>query len=391
MNTILELIHQLYPLRNCKLNLSKENIESGKFKVCLEYHLGNCKGPCEDLQKEDDYNESIYAIKQILKGNIFGVIKHLKGLMKEHSDKLQFEKAQQIKEKIDLLENYQSKSTVVSPTIDNVDVISLISDDNYGYVNYMKIMNGAIVQGHTIELKKRLEESDEELLEIGLGEMRTRFHSESKEIVVPFKIDIKSSQFKLFVPQKGDKKKLLELSMRNAKYYMMEKKRQDANRSPQKNIERILSTIQKDLHLQELPKHIECFDNSNIQGTNPVAACVVFKNAKPSKRDYRHFNIKTVEGPDDFASMTEVVYRRYKRLLDEKQPLPQLIVIDGGKGQLSAALKALDDLELRGKIAIIGIAKKLEEIFFPGDSYPLHIDKKSESLKVIQQRQVLLF
>ncbi|TXB64037.1 excinuclease ABC subunit UvrC [Vicingus serpentipes] len=384
MNTILDLIRQLYPIRNCNYNLSEENIANEKFKVCLEYHIGNCKGPCIDEQSEDDYNTSINEIKNIIKGNINSVTKHLKPLMKEYADKLQFEKAQQIKEKIETLENYQSKSVVVSPTINDVDVFSIISDEKYGFVNYLKVINGAIIQGHTIELKKKLDETDDELLQIGIAELRVRFDSESKEVIVPFKPDLADENIKFTVPQRGDKKQLLDLSERNAKYFRLERNKQKANVNPTKHSDRILERMQKDLRMPVKPVHIECFDNSNIQGTNPVAACVVFKDAKPSKRDYRHFNIKTVEGPDDFASMEEVVYRRYKRLLDEDEPLPQLIIIDGGKGQLSSALKSLDKLNLRGKITIIGIAKKLEEIYFPGDSIPLYIDKKSESLKVIQ-------
>lgn len=384
MNTILDLIRQLYPIRNCNYNLSEENIANEKFKVCLEYHIGNCKGPCIDEQSEDDYNTSITEIKNIIKGNINSVTKHLKPLMKEYADKLQFEKAQQIKEKIETLENYQSKSVVVSPTINDVDVFSIISDEKYGFVNYLKVINGAIIQGHTIELKKKLDETDDELLQIGIAELRVRFDSESKEVIVPFKPDLADENIRFTVPQRGDKKQLLDLSERNAKYFRLERNKQKANVNPTKHSDRILERMQKDLRMPVKPVHIECFDNSNIQGTNPVAACVVFKDAKPSKRDYRHFNIKTVEGPDDFASMEEVVYRRYKRLLDEDDPLPQLIIIDGGKGQLSSALKSLDKLNLRGKITIIGIAKKLEEIYFPGDSIPLYIDKKSESLKVIQ-------
>ena len=304
--------------------------------------------------------------------------------MKSYSENLQFEKAHLLKERIKILEKYQSKSVVVSPTISDVDVFSIISDEKHGYINYLKVINGAIIQGHTIELKKKLDESDDALLQIGIAELRQRFESNSKEVLVPFKPELEDENIRFTVPQRGDKKKLLELSERNAKYYRLERFKQKANVSPTKNSDRILDKMQKDLRMKVRPDYIECFDNSNIQGTNPVSACVVFKDAKPSKKDYRHFNIKTVEGPDDFASMTEVIYRRYKRLLEEKQPLPQLIIIDGGKGQLSAALKSIDKLGLRGKITIIGIAKKLEEIYFPGDSVPLYIDKKSESLKVIQ-------
>jgi len=384
MNTILELIRSLYPLRNCNYNLSQENIANDKFKVCLEYHIGNCKAPCVNKQEEEEYNQTIEEIKAIIKGNINSVTKFLKPLMKSYSQKLEFEKAQLIKDKIQILEHYQSKSVVVSPTIHDVDVFSIVSDDNYGFVNYLKVINGAIIQGHTIELKKKLDETDDELLQIGIAELRLRFDSQSKEVIVPFKPDLEDDNIKFTVPQRGDKKQLLELSERNAKYYRLERKKQQANVNPTKHADRILEKLQKDLRMKEKPIHIECFDNSNIQGTNPVAACVVFKDAKPSKKDYRHFNIKTVEGPDDFASMTEVVYRRYKRLMEDKQSLPQLIVIDGGKGQLNAALKSLEELGLRGEITIIGIAKRLEEIYFPNDSVPLYLNKTSESLKLIQ-------
>lgn len=384
MSTILDLIQQLYPLRNCYLNLSKENIKANKFKVCLEYHIGNCKAPCVGLQTEEDYQKYILDIKNIIKGNIHGITKHLKTLMADYAESLEFEKAQLLKEKIKTLENYQSKSVVVSPTINDVDVFSIISDEKEAFVNYLKVIKGAIIQGHTIELKKKLDETDDELLQIGIIELRLRFDSQSKEIIVPFIPSIEGSELKFTVPQIGDKKHLLDLSERNAKYYRLERKKQKENVNPTKHSDRILEQLQRDLRMPEKPVYIECFDNSNIQGTNAVAACVVFKDAKPSKRDYRHFNIKTVEGPNDFASMEEVIYRRYKRLLDEKQPLPQLIIIDGGKGQLSSALKSIDELNLRGKITIIGIAKKLEEIYFPNDSIPLYLNKKSESLKLIQ-------
>lgn len=384
VNTLLELVRQLYPLRNCNYNLSEENIAKGKFKVCLEYHLGNCLGPCAGHHLEEDYNNDITAIRAILKGNAVAVIKHLKQMMSEYAANLEFEKAQLVKERVEILESFQSKSTVVNASINNVDVYAITSDQNAGYVNYMKVINGAIVQGHTLELKKRMEETDEELLELALGELRQRFESSAKEIIVPFEPSVELEHAKFIVPQRGDKKKLLEFSERNAKHFMQEKHKQEKFVDPERHTNRILETIQKDLRLQDLPRHIECFDNSNFQGTNAVAACVVFKDAKPSKKDYRHFNIKTVVGPDDFASMEEVVHRRYRRLVEEDQELPQLIIIDGGKGQLGAALNALERLGLRGKIAIVGIAKKLEEIYFPGDSLPLYIDKRSESLKVIQ-------
>jgi excinuclease ABC subunit C len=384
MNTLLDLIRQLYFIRTCNFNLSEKNIEEGKFKVCLEYHIGKCLGPCEGKQTEEEYAQDIQEVRQILKGNIRQIIQTLKKKMAIYSEKLEFENAQAIKEKLEQLNRFQSKSTVVSPSIKNVDVFSIVSDANSGFVNYLRVIDGAIVQGHTLEFKKKLDEGEEDLLLSGILELRERFSSTAKEIIVPFKPAVQLKNTTWLVPQRGDKASLLELSERNARHNMIERHKHIAAVDPEKNTQRILTQIQQDLRLQELPTHIECFDNSNLQGTNPVAACVVFKDAKPSKKDYRHFNIKTVEGPDDFASMEEVVYRRYKRLLDEKQDLPQLIIIDGGKGQLSSAVKSLDELGLRGKITIIGIAKRLEEIYFPGDSLPIYIDKRSESLKVIQ-------
>ncbi|OFY83668.1 MAG: excinuclease ABC subunit C [Bacteroidetes bacterium RIFCSPLOWO2_12_FULL_35_15] len=385
MNMVLDLVKQLYKLRNCNLNLNPENIKAKKFKVCLEYHIGNCKAPCVGLETEDEYNETIANIKEIVKGNINTVARHLKGLLQEHVEKMEFEKANIIKEKIDLLDKFQSKSTVVSPTITNVDVFSIVSDEKNGYVNFLKVVNGSIIQGHTIELKKKLDESDEELLTLSIAELRERFHSDAKEIIVPFKIETEFPGVEFIIPQRGDKKHLLELSERNVDYYRREKIKQESLVDPERHTKRILEQMKKDLHLKEEPRHIECFDNSNFQGAYPVAAMTVFKDARPNKKEYRHFNIKTVEGPDDFASMEEVIYRRYKRVLEENQSMPQLIVIDGGKGQLSAALESLDKLGLRGKVAIIGIAKKLEEIYFPGDSIPLYLDKRSETLKIIQQ------
>lgn len=385
MNTVLSLIKQLYCLRNCTLNLTDANIKAGKFKVCLEYHIGNCKAPCVEKETETEYNQTVSEIKDIIKGNIGAVSKHLKALLQNHVENMEFEKAQVVKEKIDLLEKFQSKSTVVNPSINNVDVFSIIVDDKSGYVNFLKIMNGAIVQGHTIELKKKLDESKEELLTLAIAEFRDRFNSDSKEMIIPFAIDTEFPEVEFIIPQRGDKKHLLELSERNVEYYRKEKIKQENLIDPERHTKRILEQMKKDLRLPEEPRHIECFDNSNFQGDYPVAAMTVFKDVKPSKKDYRHFNIKTVEGPDDFASMEEVIYRRYKRALDENQPLPQLIVIDGGKGQLSAALESLDKLGLRGKIGIIGIAKRLEEIYFPNDSIPLYLDKRSESLKIIQQ------
>ncbi len=383
VSTLLELIRGLYPIRTCNFDLSKQKIDHGKYKVCLEYHIGNCKGPCEDYQSEKEYMEQIEAIRQIVKGNFKTSLEGFKKQMMDHAMRMEFEDAQRIKEKIDALENYQAKSTVVNPKITNVDVFSIISDDTYGYINFLQISHGAIIRSHTIEIKKKLEESDRELLELAIIEIRQRFHSLSREIYVPFQVNV-GDQIKVTVPQIGDKKAIVDMSLRNAKYYRQERFKQIKIIDPERHVKRLMNQMQKDLRLPVLPVHIECFDNSNIQGTNPVAACVVFKNGKPSKRDYRKFNIKTVEGPNDFASMEEVVYRRYKRLLDEKQPLPQLIIVDGGKGQLSSGLKALEDLDLRGKITIIGIAKRLEEIYYPGDSIPLYLDKKSETLKVIQ-------
>ena len=384
VHTLLDLIKGLYQLRTCNYDLSKDKVEAGKYKVCLEYHLGNCKGPCEDLQTETDYHQNIIAIKEILKGNFKESLSQFKQQMKTHAKAMEFEDAQRIKEKIDILENYQSKSTVVNPKISNVDVFSIVSDESYGYVNFLQLSYGSIIRSHTLEIKKKLDETDEALLQLAITEIRQRFHSKSKEIYLPFIVDL-GEDIKVTIPKLGDKKRVLELSERNAKYYRMERFKQVKITDPDRHVNRIMAQMKTDLQLKAEPRHIECFDNSNIQGTNPVAACVVFKNGKPSKKDYRHFNIKTVEGPDDFASMEEVVYRRYKRLLDENQPLPQLIIIDGGKGQLSSALKSLDALKLRGKIAIIGIAKRLEELFYPDDPIPLYLDKKSETLKIIQQ------
>ena len=351
--------------------------------MCLEYHIKNCKGPCEGLQTEEEYNHNIQQIKEILKGNLKEVIAYFKKEMSEHAAALRFEEAQEIKLKLESLENYQAKSTIVSAKIHNVDVFSIVSDEEYAYINFLQVAHGAIVRGHTLEVKKKLEETDQELLELGIVELRERFKSNSKELIVPFPLSMEFSE-QLTVPKAGEKFQLLQLSERNAQAYRQEKFKQVKITDPERHTNRLLTQMQRDLRLSEPPANIECFDNSNIQGTNPVAACVVFKNAKPSKKDYRHFNIKTVEGPNDFASMEEVVYRRYRRLLDEEEPLPQLIIIDGGKGQLGAALKSLELLGLRGKIAIVGIAKRLEEIFYPGDSIPLYLDKKSETLKVIQ-------
>lgn len=385
MNMVLDLIRQLFNLRNCNYQLTDENIKAGKFKVCLEYHIGNCAAPCVAKESEEDYNQTIAAIKDIVKGNASSVSKYLRDILQEQMAAMQYEKAQLTKEKIDLLEKFQSKSTVVNPSITNVDVYSIITDERSGYVNFLKIMNGAIIQSHTLELKKKLEESPEELLTLAIIELRERFESHAKEILVPFEIDLQLPDATFFVPQRGDKKQLLELSERNVDYFRKDKLKQESLVDPERHTKRILEQMKKDLHLTEEPRHIECFDNSNFQGAYPVAAMTVFKDVKPSKKDYRHFNIKTVEGPDDFASMEEIIYRRYKRVLEENASLPQLIVIDGGKGQLSSALESLEKLGLRGKVGIIGIAKKLEEIYFPEDSIPMYLDKRSETLKIIQQ------
>lgn len=384
VKTLLDLIKSIYPLRTCNYDLSKDKIESGKYKLCLEYHLGNCKGPCEGLQNLEEYNRQIADIREIIKGNFKYSLHYFKRQMKDLAAEMKFEEAQRIKEKIEVLANYQVKSTIVNPKINNVDVFSIISDDAFAYINFLQLSHGSIVRSHTMEIKKKLDEEDTELLQLAVIEIRQRFNSESRELYLPFKITV-VPDLKVTVPKLGDKKKILELSERNAKFFRQERFKQIRIIDPDRHTNRIMAQMKKDLRLAVEPRHIECFDNSNIQGSNPVAACVVFKNGKPSKKEYRHYNIKTVEGPDDFASMEEVVFRRYKRLMAEDEPLPQLIIIDGGKGQLSSALKSLDVLDLRGKIAIVGIAKRLEEIYFPEDPIPLYLDKKSESLKVIQQ------
>ncbi len=384
MTTLLDFVTKLYPLRTCNYHLSEENIEQKKYKVCLQYHIKKCLGPCEGLQTEEDYNAQIAHIKNILKGNITEIITELKRMMKTYSENYEYENAQLTKEKLDLLEKFQARSTVVNPKINNVDVFTIVKENDFACVNFIKVVNGAIIQGHTLELKSKLDEPEEELLSIGITDLRERFNSTSKEIYCNIMPSVEPEGVVIHLPQIGDKKRLIDLSLRNAKYYLLDKKLKNQTIKEKKQKNPVLDELQKNLHLSTLPTHIECFDNSNIQGTNPVAACVVFKNGKPANKDYRHFNIKTVEGPDDFASMEEVVYRRYKRLLDEKQPLPQLIVIDGGKGQLSSAVKSLKKLDLYGKIAIIGIAKKLEEIYFPEDSIPIYLDKRSQGLKLIQ-------
>jgi len=380
---LLDLIKELYPLRTCTYDLSHQNINEGKYKVCLEYHLKNCKGACENLETESHYNNSIKAIRNIIKGNFKEGLEKFQEMMLVCAEKMEFEEAQKIKEKLSLLGNYQSKSTIINPAINNVDVFSIISDETHGYANFLKISNGAIIQSHTTEIKKKLAETDIELLTHFIVEIRQRFNSISPEIYVPFNVNL-GGIVKVTIPKLGDKKRIIELSERNAKYYRQEQFKQTQIVDPERHVKRIMAQMKKDLRLHVEPRHIECFDNSNIQGTHPVAACVVFRDGKPSKKEYRHYNIKTVVGPDDFGSMEEVVFRRYKRLLEEEQTLPQLIIVDGGKGQLSSGLKALEDLGLRGKIAIIGIAKRLEEIYYPDDPIPLYLDKKSETLKITQ-------
>ena len=385
VKTLISFVRQLYKIRTCSLNLLQSNIEAGKYKVCLEYHLGNCKGPCVGNQPEIEHIENINQIKDILKGNILGVIDHLKRDMKKFSEDLRFEDAQSVKEKIDILSRFRSRSTVVSNTIRNVDVFAITQESDNAYVNYLKVVQGSIIQALTIELKTRVEEEKESILGFAITEIRQRLASDSLEIIVPFKPDILLDKVKYTVPKAGEKQKLLELAERNAIYYKLEQKKRRMEHSPQVRTGKNLEKLKNDLHMPELPTHIECFDNSNIMGTNPVAACVVFRNARPSKNEYRHFNIKTVTGPDDFSSMEEIVYRRYRRMIEENQKLPQLVIIDGGKGQLSSAMKSLDKLGLREKVTVIGIAKKLEEIYFPGDSVPIYLDKNSISLKIIQQ------
>lgn len=383
LTALMNLIKELYPLRTCAYDLSPANIKADKYKVCLEFHIGNCLGPCEGLETEEEYLRKINSIRGILKGEFKENLKEFKELMMKYASEMKFEEAQKIKEKIDILENFQSKSMVVNPKISNVDVFSIISDESSAYINMLQIKDGSIIRSHTMEIKKKLNESDEELLTLAIIEIRERFHLQSRELILPFPIAL-GSNFKMTIPKLGDKKQLLDLSIRNAKYYRMDQLKQMKIVDPDRHTNRIMLQMKKDLRLPVEPRHIECFDNSNIQGTTPVAACVVFKDGKPSKKDYRHFNIKTVEGPDDFASMEEVVYRRYRRMIEEDEKLPDLIVIDGGKGQLGAALKSLDLLGIRGKVSIIGIAKRLEEIFYPGDSIPMYLDKKSETLRIIQ-------
>ena len=385
VKTLLTLIRQLFRLRTCTHNLTEGNIVSGKFKVCLEYHIGNCKAPCVGNQQESEYNESILQIKEILKGHILTVTDHLKRKMADYSKELRFEEAQLIKKKIEIIAKFRSKSTVVSNTINNVDVFAFVEDVDRCYINYLKVMEGAVVQAFTIELRSRVDEEKESILGSAITEIRQRYSSDSPEIIIPFKPDIQLYKTKYTVPRIGEKLKLLELAGRNALYYKLEQRKKLLEHKPESRTGKNLEKVKNDLHMPSLPVHIECFDNSNIMGANPVAACVVFRNGKPSKKDYRHFNIKTVSGPDDFSSMEEVIFRRYKRMLEEKQGLPQLVIIDGGKGQLSSAMKSIDSLGLKETLTVIGIAKKLEEIFFPGDSVPIYLDKNSYSLKLIQQ------
>ena len=384
VKTLLELIHKLYPIRTCSLNLTPEKIAEGKYKVCLEYHIKRCKGPCVGLQDSEEYIKNVNAIQEILKGNTNLVSESIYSEMQALAEKQEFEEANKLKEKFILIENFKNKSTVVSSIKYNIDVFSYDEDADAGYINYLNVYNGAVIQAYTFEYRKRIEEEKEELLALGIVEVRKRFGSTAKEIVVPFLPDLKLDGVEINIPQRGDKKKLLLLSTQNVRQYKLDKLKRAESLNPEQRGTRILKEMQKDLSLKDLPSHIECFDNSNIQGTNPVSACVVFKMGKPSKKDYRHFNVKTVVGPDDFSTMREVVYRRYHRLIEEGSSLPQLIVIDGGKGQLSAACESLKELGIYGKVAIVGIAKRLEEIYYPEDSIPLYLDKNSESLKIIQ-------
>ncbi len=384
VRTLMDLIRQLYKLRTCKLNLSPQNIAKGKYKVCLEYHLGNCLGACIAKQDEEDYLETIKNVRKILKGNLNNVVVHLKMLMDSYSSAYKFEEAGYVKEKIETIKNYQSKSTIVSSRISRLDVFSIVDDEEAAFVNYQRVINGAIIQSHSVEMRKKLDESREELLSLAIVELRQQFETDAKETLVPFPLEYLIPDTRLIVPLRGEKKKLLELSERNARYFRLESQKRRQNLLAKSRNENVLKKVQEDLRLKEIPYHMECFDNSNIQGKYPVASCVVFMNGKPNTKEYRHFNIKTVDGANDFASMEEIILRRYGRLLEEKKPLPQLIVVDGGKGQLNAAVKSLEKLKLRGKIPVIGLAKRLEEIFVPGDSVPLYLNKNSVSLKLIQ-------
>jgi len=385
VKTLISLIRQLYQLRTCSLKLTNSNISEGKFKVCLEYHLGNCKGPCIGNQEEVGYNENIEQIKNILKGNSSMVVDHLKKQMKSYSEKLRFEDADLVKEKIDILSGFRSHSAVVSNTIKNVDVFAISMEADNAYINYLKVVQGSVIQAFNMELKTRIDEEKESILGFVITEIRQRLSSDSPEIILSLKPDIQLDKIIYTIPRSGEKLKLLELAERNAIYYKLEQKKRLMDHKPKERTGKNLQRLKSDLHMSDIPVYIECFDNSNIMGTNPVAACVVFRNARPSKKEYRHYNIKTVSGPDDFASMEEIIFRRYKRLIDDKQKLPQLVIIDGGKGQLSSAMKSIDKLGIREKLTVIGIAKRLEEIYFPGDSVPIYLDKNSVSLKIIQQ------
>lgn len=385
MNIMLDLIKELYPLRNCNLNLSEENIKKGKFRLCLEYYIGNCKGPCVGLQSENDYIQNIAQIELLLKGNLNEVKVHLKKQMHEAAKNLAFEDAHKYKMHLDIVEKFQAKSTIVPPTIQDVEVLSVVSDSNKGFVNYLRVTNGIITRARNLEIKKILNETDEDLLLAAFAEVRTLDIKHAPELILPTNLKLKIAGVKITIPQRGDKKMLLDLSIKNAFYYKKERIKMAEILDPEQRMNRIMDTMRDDLRLTEQPRHIECFDNSNFQGTDAVSACVVFKDGKPSKSDYRHFLVKTVVGPNDFATMQEVITRRYKRLLEENQALPQLIIVDGGKGQLSSAVEALKALDLYGKIAVLGIAKRLEELYYPEDPIPLYLDKKSETLKIIQQ------
>lgn len=385
MKAVLELVRQIHPIRTCKLQMLQTAIDSGKYQRCLEFHIGNCKGPCEGLQSEEDYLNEVHLARQIITGKLGDVKRMLLQRMKEEAENMRFEEAQKLKEKVELLDKYQSRSTVVNPSITNVDVFSATIDAQFGYVNYLKVVDGAILHAHTMEFRRKLEETESELLALAIPELRNRFASDSKEVILSHDANLEIEDLHFHIPQRGDKKRLIELSIKNARYFRLEKLKNEQITDPERHVERIMEQMKSDLRLDEQPRHIECFDNSNFQGTEAVSACVVFRNGKPAKSDYRHFNVKTVEGPDDFATMEEVVYRRYSRLLNEEQPLPQVILIDGGKGQLSAALKSVDKLGIRDRVTVIGIAKRLEELFFPGDPVPLYLDKRSETLKILQQ------
>ncbi len=384
MYAMLDLARKMYPLRNCHLNLSQENIDEKKFKVCLEFHIENCLGPCENLQTQENYDASIAKIKDLVKGNVSVVIRQLKQEIQECVSSMQFERAQEVKENLIALESYQARSTVVSSSITNVDVFAFRSDEKAAYVSFFRVIDGAIIQGHTIEMKKKIEEADEDLLGLAIIELRERFQSNSSEIIIPFVFPIEIPGVEITVPQRGDKRKLIELCERNVEYYLKEKQKQDALTDPERHVKRIMATMMKDLRLTEEPRLVECFDNSNFQGDFAVSAMTVFRDGRPSKKEYRHFNVKTVVGPDDFATMREVIHRRYSRVIEENLEFPQLLVVDGGKGQLSAAMESIDALGLRGKFAVIGIAKRLEELYYPDDPIPLYLDKKSESLRIIQ-------